>query len=357
MSLKIRKTIVIVCEGSVTEPNYFQGIANFIKSKRLDYTIHIRPKPSLEDFQEDTGQLNPPRKGKRRALKIVDEEPQTIFVPEEYKAQPISYVWQAREELKVMDESWAVFDKDNHPRIEEAFDLAKQPVNDKLINIAFSSIAFENWILAHFEELKNPFDKAECRTKNKKHKCGQKIHPNDCDGKECITGYLKVKNYVSVNEDIKHIKFEGIIERNTLTAIVNASAARKAIWNGEAPIHAVNPFTNVDKLVFKLLYLEFDYKWLSFQEAKAYQLSLSFVEKDNNLDVIFTNNTNQTQIIDPSEFTFLNVDNHSPLSGNRLVLAADQTDTWSFSIAKLDETKPLYFRLPLKNGQYGVIEL
>ena len=48
---------------------------------------------------------------------------------------------------------WIVFDKDAHPSIPQTFKEAQQ--SD--INIAFSLISFERWVLLHFEKSKNHF--------------------------------------------------------------------------------------------------------------------------------------------------------------------------------------------------------
>ena len=197
MSQPIRKTLTIVCEGSATEPNYFQGIVNSVSERNPDYTVNILPKPSLDELGEVTDQANKPSKRKKRTLRAVKNEPQDNFLPEEYKAQPLSYVWQAKEALKIVDEAWAVFDKDRHPEIEEAFHMAEKPVDGKKVHIAFSSIAFETWVLFHFEACKQVFAKPECRTKKKKHRCGQGVDPKDCKGKLCVTGYLKSQGYIA----------------------------------------------------------------------------------------------------------------------------------------------------------------
>lgn len=50
---------------------------------------------------------------------------------------------------------WIVFDKDGHEDIDRAFNISSQ--NKPKINVAFSNICFEYWILLHFEQKKQPF--------------------------------------------------------------------------------------------------------------------------------------------------------------------------------------------------------
>ena len=57
---------------------------------------------------------------------------------------------EARQDKYSFNSVWVVFDKDDHKKIPEAFNLANS--NNPPIEIAFSNICFEYWILLHFEK-------------------------------------------------------------------------------------------------------------------------------------------------------------------------------------------------------------
>ena len=119
--------------------------------------INIKPKPKLTDETNDTKQHSKHKtRRKKRLLRKIEETPsEETYQPEEkYKAVPIRYVREAQEGLEdgVYESTWAVFDKDYHPEHKEAFKLAKQEIDENKVNIAFSSISFEQWILLHFEK-------------------------------------------------------------------------------------------------------------------------------------------------------------------------------------------------------------
>ncbi|MBE1710610.1 RloB domain-containing protein [Mesorhizobium japonicum] len=53
------------------------------------------------------------------------------------------------------DETWAVFDRDEHPRFQEAVDLCLQVG----IGVARSNPCFEVWLILHFEKFERPDDR------------------------------------------------------------------------------------------------------------------------------------------------------------------------------------------------------
>jgi hypothetical protein len=115
------KVIVIVCEGKVTEPCYFNSIR---QSLRLP-TINIKIVP---------GKIDP--------LSIVNtgiNEKNDLDDPD--------------------DEVWCVFDVENlinNPSFDEAVRLAKR----ENLYLAISNPAFEYWYLIHFECTNRPFPSA-----------------------------------------------------------------------------------------------------------------------------------------------------------------------------------------------------
>lgn len=150
------RTIFIACEGTNTEPNYFKGINEAIEDDE-EFVITVYP---------DKNEKNP-------------------------KQHAIGLVLEAQSRIEDFDEVWAVFDKDGYTKHQEAFAKAAEEFDikegnnivKKKVNIAFSSIAFEHWVLLHFERNQTGFIKSECKGEDKKSlKCGTNTHPNDCQG-------------------------------------------------------------------------------------------------------------------------------------------------------------------------------
>ena len=123
----IRDTILIVCEGEQTEPNYFNA---FSEDNNLKIDIEV------EGTGYNTDSLV------KKAIKL-KEEREKINKP---------YV-----------EVWCVFDRDDFKKVNfnNAFDLAKQ----NSIKIAYSIECFELWYLLHFKYMKSAISRWQYITK------------------------------------------------------------------------------------------------------------------------------------------------------------------------------------------------
>ena len=66
-----------------------------------------------------------------------------------------------RDRLATRDSVWAMFDRDNHKRFDEARDLARG--ND--IRLAISNPCFELWGILHYQEQNAPLERKECQRK------------------------------------------------------------------------------------------------------------------------------------------------------------------------------------------------
>lgn len=121
------------------------------------------------------------------------------------------------------DELWAVFDHDAHPNLGDAFNNAQ--TNN--IRIVFSNIAFEYWVLLHFEDTSRPFSKSRD-----------------------IIGYLKQQNHFPHYQKGDNSLYE-MIKDKTATAESRAKRNRKAMKeaNPGARNFEINPYTNVDELL------------------------------------------------------------------------------------------------------------
>ena len=133
------------------------------------------------------------------------------------------------------DEVWAVFDKDGYTKHQEAFENAQKPERgEKVVNIAFSSIAIEHWILLHYEQNKMAFNKSED-----------------------VTDYLKGQEYFLDNPKDSETLIYSQLKEKTKIAIENAAWLRMEMEteleaNG-GRIYELNPYVTVDELVRKLL--------------------------------------------------------------------------------------------------------
>jgi hypothetical protein len=203
-SRQLKQTIYIVCEGTNTEPNYFEA---------------IREQPDV--FEKYAIKVYPSKEDQIKASK---KEGESI------KTDAVNLVKEAKKEIKNYDEVWAVFDKDGYTKHEKAFDDADKHG----IKLGFSSIAFEHWILLPYEQNRTAFPKSQ----------------NVIDYLEqagYFTGYSK-KADISIYPRLQHL---------TQTAIENVAWLRREMEKNLAAcdkkIYELNPYTTVDELVIKLL--------------------------------------------------------------------------------------------------------
>lgn len=214
------QAIFIACEGRSTEKNYFQLIGE-IFGDELNYALTVYPD---------------------------ENEPKP-------KSDPVGLINEAiNRKDEGFDELWAVFDKDGYTKHEDAFNLAQE--ND--IKIAFSSIAFEEWILLHFGRYSTSFVKSDCKNdKGKYIKCGSHEQENDCSGARCVAGFMRNHNLFPDYSKSSDKSIYPFLRDKTDNAIINSSWLRYCIRdeiskNGEQ-VFNLNPYTNVDVLVKRLI--------------------------------------------------------------------------------------------------------
>ena len=198
-----KPSIYIVCEGTNTERIYFEEIA---QQDDVFEKYAITVYPSEED--------------QRKASK---KEGESI------KTDAVNLVKVAKPKIKY-DEVWAVFDKDGYTKHEKAFDDAHK----HSIKLGFSSIAFEPWILLHYEQNPTAFPKSQN-----------------------VIDYLEHAGYYTGYSKKADVSIYPILKNLTKTAIENAAWLRREMAKNLADCdnkkYEVNPYTTVDKLVMKLL--------------------------------------------------------------------------------------------------------
>ena len=181
---KVNNRLIIVCEGEKTEFNYFDEYLRRFKFY-----------------------------GRQVAIKVVNVKLNTA-------RELVKFLRNMREDDD--DELWAVFDKDGYTKHPDAFKMAK----DNNIKIAFSSIAFEFWILLHFEYTTRAFERAEE-----------------------VIGYIRNKGYIDYKKNDRTTYKK--IKSKTATACTHARRVRKYQdeANSNTKIYDLNPYTNVDELL------------------------------------------------------------------------------------------------------------
>jgi hypothetical protein len=356
MSKQYHKTILIVCEGEGTEPEYFKEIRDILLLNEVDVAIEIKPRPK-DKFKKDKFKL---RKG---AIKREIRKPEIVLpiseIEDKYTAQPTRYVREAQIGLKdnTYDEVWAIFDKDGHPKHKEAFELAEENVGGKKVNIAFNSIAFEYWILLHFESNQTAFVKSMCREAKDPLNCGSNKHHNDCKGVNCVCGRIVTQNFLDYEAGKKSFNFKKF-HPNVNSAIERAILLRKSYIGNTNPIYKLNPYTNTDRLVYKLLHLDkFDLFWFQFHETQFHDsLHINFNYQNQIVEITIDKVDPATIIITPDLFCLFDIDGNKLDSGQREVMTGD-VFIFSIDLSIIQNFNPLYIGIRKSENEYLITEL
>jgi hypothetical protein len=180
-----RPRILIVCEGKVTEPTYFNDLKRLEQNRLIEVMILPGagvPKTAVESAAEEK------KAAEKRAKKESD-----VFAK--------------------YDHVWCVFDVDSHPNLQDAIQQAR--ANN--IELAISNPCFEIWILLHFQDQRAHIERGALRE-------AVRIH---------IPGYEKVAPF-----DVLWPKYEEGCNR--------AIALER--WQVDQGRPSVNPNTGVHKL-------------------------------------------------------------------------------------------------------------
>ena len=346
--------IRIVCEGDKTEPLFFTDLCDQFYGDSKDFDVRTIPQPNIpvEDAEADSSRGS--YKGKKRKVKSggqkdVAEDEVITGVP------PLKWVLYARKIMSEgVDESWAVYDKDEHPKHEEAMIEANKIIDGKKVNIAFSSRSFEYYLLLHFEYLYYSFDATECgeRIKGKKqiYECGTGKNPDkDCNGKKCINGYVRKHGYWM--ESKSSVSIFPLVKDKLLKGMINACRLRtESDSKTDEPIYKRNPYTNVDILVGRLIGKE----TVSYGATYTFRdhgsdWSVRLDEKGLNL----TNNKNGSEIFSKEMFivydweknTRKRLNEKSLLlgSGETKLLSCALTDSQVISIKNIPEKEVILY--------------
>ncbi|MDR2913999.1 MAG: RloB family protein [Tannerella sp.] len=279
------KAIFIACEGRSTEKNYFQLIGE-IFGDELDYALTVYPDENEPKPKSDAVGLV------REAISRKDDG---------------------------FDELWVVFDKDGYTKHEDAFQLAK----DNDIKIAFSSIAFEEWVLLHFERNIYAFSKSDCKDGRKKYICcGTHAREDDCKGSNCVAGYMREKKYYLGYSKSSEISIYPFLKDKTGHAILNSAwlrfRLRKEILECGEKLFEINPFTNVDDLVKRLTGIDESHRFAAFGETiDSDDVSVTFYMVDGQIRIDFTNKSGNSVV-----FNQITIDSTVEITGEDKKISA-----------------------------------
>ncbi|MBR2260713.1 MAG: RloB domain-containing protein [Paludibacteraceae bacterium] len=291
----LNSSIIIVCEGTETENEYLKVFAD-------ESVIECRVVPQPEEIVDKAAKKNREKKIERQ-LKEGDDDSFTgpeyyVGLPEidqktydEYRCEPRRWVraTQLFMERKGFSEGWAVYDLDNKSgRTEDQHRIAREDAS-KVENlfIAFSSYCIEEWFLLHFERNTKAFDCSECKYKKDGHHkenigCGDAscICPEDnCHGEKCLSGYLREKGYIKEYSKNKGADYVDITRDKLHKACVNAVWSRSL--KQDAQPFECNPYTDIDKLILRLLGKEnnMDIRWVTVDKEFKVGSSTMIIRK------------------------------------------------------------------------------
>lgn len=260
------ENIIIVCEGTETEHDYFEELAKSYNEK-----CRVVPNPSDVISKElKNNRLNNPTQ--ERVLKnngrqvlpyyYADLEEKEVDNYGYYCAEPLRWVRAAQlyQQRDGYYEAWAVYDLDkqrdaSHPK---AYDEAKKSQN---LHIAFSAYSIEEWFLLHFERNSRSYQRSECEDNTgRKVICGHNdcTSPLNCNGTTCIGGRLRFAQYIPAYKKNAGREYAQITKDRFHQACVNAAWVRSL---NDAEPYNCNPYSDVDKLVMRLLGKRYEITW------------------------------------------------------------------------------------------------
>jgi hypothetical protein len=330
-------TLLIICEGKNTEPYFFHSIRDrILEGKYLNENIEIHIRPEVEeenDVEPKNVDYKPQRKSRQllKGNKSVKEE-----IP---GVPPLKWVLAAQEELndETFNEVWVVFDNDGHPAKKEAFEKASQVINNKQVQVAYSSIAFEYYILLHFERKYYAFQKSECRKGKVPINCSLDNHQDDCNGTMCIGGYARQQGYWKKSKEKKSLY--PLIEDKLETGYWNAAWLRhqSEIQDGGTPIYNRNPYVTTDSLVKRLTGFQdqlFEYTPINSNYDLNGNLLICF---QSNYILKITNTSKYALIIPPGSLTQKSLkDGTKQHIGNREIIKPGESVEITYAISEND---------------------
>lgn len=316
-------SLYIVSEGEKSETSFYtdfqQKLVEIGLSRFTLVEVHKLPMPKDQADQLPDAELR--AEGGRQLHGVIPALPSDNY-------QPLNWIKIACSKLGAYDEAWALFDNDHRnvngkPHIDNAIaeyhNLIAAAPSSLHLNVAYSSLSFEYYLLLHFEPLYHSFDKTECYwIENNDHKyrnccsqdAGNPPKEGACDGQLenacCINGYARLRNYWDKS------KKEGVLTKipNIYLGVIHACRIRwQAIQTQRGTtLGDMNPYLNTYQFTLRMM-------------------DLPLLEYDR--DIIISNkNGNIILRLEGSNVHIFNQSNKSLLLSEQylLVFSADTTD-------------------------------
>jgi RloB-like protein len=357
--------MLIVCEGTKTEPLYFSILKDEGISKGVWDNVVIVPEPPRHSLEkEDKKSKNKKRSFKNteyivpeRSYQAADEiEKKYLNKGTDRWAMPLNFVKQARDKWNEFDESWAVFDNDGHPAQKDAFALASE--KDKPVNIAFSSRSFEQWILLHFEKNSHPFEATACKiSKNELNCMTINAKEGSCIGDKCLVGYIRKNHIPHYSKTTLSVLKKLSDEENLTIALSNTAwlrAKQSNILRGHKnKPYLLNPYVTVDVLVKQLLGITEHIEWVEFNQSISLpnlDIVVELMDKKH-LKMTFTNKNKTVFVLNPTNLMgklyCVSVGNkrHDLTLENTFTLLSNQTGSCLFTIVDDSTEQQIHFKI------------
>ena len=279
------RIIYVACEGTETEYWYFKSLDESLDDES---TVRLQVYPDQRDEEEHTS---------RKGIKTDHRSLCNIAAEKLQNDEGIN-------------EAWIVIDKDRHAGLEETFNEAGKTG----VQIAFSSISFEQWLLLHFEKSEKAFQKSDCKNESGSYaKCGNiqpKLPELDCKGAKCVAGWLRLNNYLSsFNKSSKAI-FSNTRQFHPI-AYENSAWLRwkmeQRLSQVDGKIFLLNPYTNVDAFLKSIYQVDETIIWNGFGvSVRLSDFELTVHQEDGCFRVFAQNISNKSQLLLPAHFIMTN---------------------------------------------------
>lgn len=268
-------SIYIVCEGKNTEPIYLERI-----------------KEEIEDENYLAITIYPDRSDKR------------------YNSDPIGLINEAIENKSNYDEIWVVYDKDGYTKHKEAFEKLNEH-KDK-IRLVFSSIAFETWVLLHFERCSSAFNKS-AEIINQK--------------------FIGGTNYLPTYEKKGAFDLYSLIKDKTQNAIINSAWLKYVQETNleDNPLYEINPITYVDVLIKRLYEINEDIYFVGVQKSliiDSIELKLSRNQHEKEIEI--SNHRNNSFTTNELLF-YSNLDVDNLIAIDSVIISPGETHNLKFT--------------------------
>ena len=268
-NLQLKDSLIIVCEGTDTEYQYFEEVADRVRQTQPWRYSNIKVVPSSAENLAMIKIRHVLNQGARK-MKQGASNPQWLYYVKEddsqneydkYKEDPVRFVREAQ--LFMLEdgysEAWAVYDKDVHTGHEKARGLS----DSSGVRIAFSSYSFEEWVLCHFERVSMAFVGSLCASKD----CG--VNHQGCRGNKCLIGRIREKGYIPGFKKNMTSLFSHYLQNRLNRACFNAAWLRHLDY--EPKIWERNPYTDVDRLMMHLLGNGDFYEWIPLNKEFLFE--------------------------------------------------------------------------------------